>query len=83
MVASIDQHRSEYGIEPICAQLPIAPSTYYEVQAIAAETDYAFAVQIEFSNGGASLSCWFDAAEADIGATTVGRALAAAAHQIA
>jgi putative transposase len=30
MVSIIDQHRAEYGIEPICAQLPIAPSTYYE-----------------------------------------------------
>jgi transposase InsO family protein len=30
MVAFIDEHRSEYGVEPICAVLPIAPSTYYE-----------------------------------------------------
>ena len=29
MMAFIDQHRSEYGVEPICRQLPIAPSTYY------------------------------------------------------
>lgn len=25
MVAFIDAHREEYGVEPICAQLPIAP----------------------------------------------------------
>ena len=25
----IDRHREAYGVEPICAQLPIAPSTYY------------------------------------------------------
>ena len=25
----IDAHRDQYGVEPICAQLPIAPSTYY------------------------------------------------------
>jgi hypothetical protein len=25
----IDQHRDVYGVEPICAVLPIAPSTYY------------------------------------------------------
>ena len=31
MVAFIDAHRDEYGVEPICAQLPIAPSTYYDV----------------------------------------------------
>lgn len=29
MVAFIDQHRWEYGVEPICKVLPIAPSTYY------------------------------------------------------
>ena len=33
MVSFIDQHRSEYGVEPICAQLPIAPSQYYEAKA--------------------------------------------------
>jgi transposase InsO family protein len=33
MVSFIDQHRAEYGVEPICAQLPIAPSTYYEHKA--------------------------------------------------
>jgi putative transposase len=30
MVAFIDEHREEYGVEPICKVLPIAPSTYYE-----------------------------------------------------
>jgi len=29
MVSFIDAHRAEHGVEPICAQLPIAPSTYY------------------------------------------------------
>jgi putative transposase len=33
MVAFIDAHRATYGVEPICAQLPIAPSTYHEQQA--------------------------------------------------
>jgi transposase-like protein len=28
MMAFIDQHRAEYGVEPICRQLPISPSTY-------------------------------------------------------
>ncbi len=28
MVMFIDQHREVYGVEPICAVLPIAPSTY-------------------------------------------------------
>jgi transposase InsO family protein len=30
MVSFIDAHREVYGVEPICAELPIAPSTYYE-----------------------------------------------------
>jgi putative transposase len=29
MVAFVDQHRAAYGVEPICAVLPIAPSTYF------------------------------------------------------
>jgi hypothetical protein len=29
MVAFIDDHKREYGVEPICRVLPIAPSTYY------------------------------------------------------
>lgn len=30
MVDFIDEHRREYGVEPICSVLPIAPSTYHE-----------------------------------------------------
>lgn len=30
MIAFIDAHRDEYGVESICKQLPIAPSTYYQ-----------------------------------------------------
>jgi putative transposase len=33
MVTFIDDHRQAYGVEPICAVLPIAPSTYYEHKA--------------------------------------------------
>jgi transposase InsO family protein len=29
MIAFIDDHRSAYGVEPICRVLPIAPSTYH------------------------------------------------------
>ena len=29
MTAFIDARRSEFGVEPICEVLPIAPSTYY------------------------------------------------------
>lgn len=30
MIAFIDDHRSQYGVEPICRVLPVAPSTYYD-----------------------------------------------------
>ncbi len=30
MTAFVDENRDTYGVEPICAELPIAPSTYYE-----------------------------------------------------
>ncbi len=33
MVEFVDGHRESYGVEPICAVLPIAPSTYYEHKA--------------------------------------------------
>ena len=29
LIAFIDDHRGEHGVEPICAVLPIAPSTYH------------------------------------------------------
>jgi hypothetical protein len=34
MLAFIDQHRATYGFERACAQLPSAPSTYYEAKAL-------------------------------------------------
>ena len=37
MISFIDEHRAKYGVEPVCKQLPIAPSTYYEEKA--RETD--------------------------------------------
>ncbi len=38
MVRFIDDHRDQYGVEPICAVLPIAPSTYFRHQARAGRT---------------------------------------------
>jgi transposase InsO family protein len=32
MVSFIEAHRASYGVESICRVLPIAPSTYYEMQ---------------------------------------------------
>jgi transposase InsO family protein len=37
MVAFIDAHRDVYGVEPICAEVPIAPSTYYRQRALTAD----------------------------------------------
>jgi transposase InsO family protein len=33
MVAFIDDHREQFGVEPICRELPIAPSTYFKRKA--------------------------------------------------
>jgi len=41
MVSFIDDHREEYGVEPICAAVPIAPSTYYEDKAREADPERA------------------------------------------
>ena len=30
MVKLIDDHRDEFGVEPMCRELPLAPATYYE-----------------------------------------------------
>jgi len=30
MVGFIEAHRDAHGVEPICTELPIAPSTYYD-----------------------------------------------------
>jgi transposase InsO family protein len=43
MVAFIDDHRSEYGVEPICRVLPIAPSTYYAHKAVESDPTKASA----------------------------------------
>ena len=32
MVTFIDENRREFGVEPICAQLPIAPSVFYDAK---------------------------------------------------
>ena len=37
MTSFIDEQQGDYGVEPICAVLPIAPSTYYEQKARGAD----------------------------------------------
>ncbi len=41
MIAFIDDHRQVYGVEPICRELAIAPSTYYAHRARRADPDKA------------------------------------------
>lgn len=37
MIRFIDDHKDRYGVEPICAVVPIAPSTYYHHKRLEAE----------------------------------------------
>lgn len=55
MKAFIDNYRSDYGVEPICKVLPIAPSTYYrhaarranpELRSARSKRDEDFRIQI-------------------------------------
>lgn len=39
MLDFIDEHREAYGVESICSQLPIAPSTYYKSVELNAHPD--------------------------------------------
>ena len=32
MIAFVDEHRGEFGVEPVCETIEIAPSTYYETK---------------------------------------------------
>lgn len=41
MIAFIEDHRGEFGVEPMCRMLQIAPSSYYERRAIARDPDRA------------------------------------------
>ena len=43
MTAFIEEHRGEFGVEPMCKMLQIAQSTYYERRAIARDPDRASA----------------------------------------
>jgi hypothetical protein len=37
MVTFVDSNKAEYGVEPICNEIWIAPSSYYEHKARACE----------------------------------------------
>jgi hypothetical protein len=39
MVRLIDEHRNQYGVEPMCAVLPMAPSTNFRHKTLAAHPE--------------------------------------------
>ena len=39
MVRLIDEHRDQYGVEPMCAVLPMAASTYFRHKTLAAHPE--------------------------------------------
>jgi len=39
MIRFIDEHKCEYGVEPICKVLPVAPSTYYKAKELEAKPE--------------------------------------------
>ena len=41
MTAFIEEHRGQFGVEPMCKMLQIAQSTYYERRAIARDPERA------------------------------------------
>ncbi len=41
MIGFISDHRTEFGVEPICRVLPIAPATFYEHLAVARDPNRA------------------------------------------
>lgn len=43
MTAFIDEFREEFGVEPICHMLPIAPSTYHSRKVVARDPSRASA----------------------------------------
>jgi len=61
MTAFIEEHRGEFGVEPMCKILQIAPSTYYDRRAIVRDPDRASAR----AKSDATLSVKIDAAWED------------------
>jgi len=41
MISFIEEHRMDFGVEPICKVLPIAPSTYYAALSVARDPSRA------------------------------------------
>ncbi len=57
MVRFIEEHRDGYSVEPICAQVPIASSGYYEHKSRQADPTSASGRHRNLAAAGASLGC--------------------------
>jgi len=83
MVRFIDQHREVYGVEPICAVLPIAPSTYFRWKTQQHDpTTRSKRAQGDHELGAAIQRIW-DANEQVYGAEKVWRQLRRDGHRVA
>jgi putative transposase len=83
MVRFIDQHRETYGVESICALLPIAPSTYFlwKAQQQDPTTRSARAQRDDELRG--AIQCVWDANEQVYGPRKVWRQLRREQHDVA
>ena len=82
MVAFVDQHREAYGVESICAEVPIAPSTYFRHKAQQADpTRRSARSQRDAELCGAIQRVW-DAAQQVYGVRKVWRELKRAGWQV-
>ncbi len=83
MVRFIDEYREEYGVEPICSVLPVAPSTYYSHKAQGADPTLRSArAQQDEQLGGEVRRVWRDNFEV-YGVRKVWRQLNREGHTVA
>lgn len=82
MIAFIEENR-DIGVEPICRQLPIAPSTFYDHLAKQANPDLASDRAKRDKQDSVAIKCVFDASGGRYGARKVWHALRRDGHDIA
>jgi len=61
MVRLIDEHRARYGVEPMCAVLPMAPSTYFRDKACETHPEQRSGRARSGRNCDAMAAAWRDA----------------------
>src|SRR5262245_22150315 len=83
MIRFIDDHRDLYGVESICAFLPIAPSTYYLQKARAADPTQRSARAQQDDRWRTEIQRVFDANHQVYGPRKVWRQLRREGHAVA